>query len=502
MTEVEQEYTNMFQRLLLAHIVKDETMFEAAEPVRLDDFEVVPCQVVLEAVRMGHSKTGKLPDTDSLAMVAAEVALNADGRYQSFLRAEEHQALADLIGWLDRTAPTSTDYFVKELPRFIKGIRAAKILDASRNESVTGSAADGVIGKLKALEDAVEKEFSKEEIPFVTPAQNPGLFNKNDWVPPISTGLPSLDKFLSGGPSRKEVCLISAPSGVGKTNVLIHLLVAASYARIHGLGFSLELPGRKMLGRASAMVAGIDAEWLKKPVELWDEDPLRRVSVATTSNPVMERISFLDYSSNKPTLTEIEKRIAQWKAGLRAKGVPEEDIGIVCIDWIDYVSVPFAKKMEDWERYILVAQELGFIARRHNVLIWIANQTTKEAEAKKILRMQDTARGYHLNDAMDLSIGVNLAEESRITEENTGEGMRGRRWLNFSIAKNRNGDLGRVPLFRAPSLRMFDNEAAYNAYQRRLAEVDLAAGAILTPEHAQSIILAQMKGMFAQETIA
>ena len=497
MGDFQQEYTKSFQRLLLANLVKDEALLLAAAAVELTDFEIVPCQVVLEATRDFYAKTKTLPDFDALVHQVRKVCANELGDYKTYIKPEEGPALAELLEWIKLTEPMTPGYFIEELPAFVKGVRAAKILDDSRNDAITGVAADGVISKLKVLESEVEASFKSKETIFITAAEDAGLLSLDDWVPPISTGIPELDNLLTGGVNRKEVCLISAPSGVGKTNLLIHLPVAAAYARLHSLFFSLELPGAKVRGRAISMISGIDAKNLKIPVETWDEKDQALVYMAQYRNEVTKRIAFIDSSEMKPTLDDIERKIIEWKARCAEKGVSDDEAAVVCIDWIDYIQLSFGgKQLDDWERYVLVAQELGFLARRNNVVIWIANQTTRAAEGKTILRMGDTARGYHLNDAMDLSIGANTAEEYRVTEENSGAGQGGRRGMNLSVAKNRNGDLGLVKAFRAPSLRMFSSEAAYAAYLTRIRSVNLTLATCGEKEIAEGLVLAQSEGLF------
>jgi replicative DNA helicase len=496
--DYQQEYNKTFQRILLANIIKNEELFELSAHMELTDFELAPLQVVFEAVRDFHAKTGTLPDHENLVFQSQRVALNSEGVYKSYIKPEEGPALNELLNWLSTTDPAMPDFFRDEIPKFIKGIRAAKILDDSRNQMVSGQVADEVLGKLKTLDESLSKQFTKEENPFVTPADNAGLISDEDWVPPISTGMAKLDRFLSGGGNRKEVCLISAPSGVGKTNLLIHMCVAAAYARLHSVTFSLELPGSKMRGRSAAMVSGIDAENLKIPLSMWDEQDIILMLMAQKKNEVMKRMSFVDSSTTKPTLSTIEKRIVEWKEMCADNGISDDEAAVVCIDWIDYIQAPFgANKLEDWERYIIVAQELGFMARRHNVVIWTANQTTRQAEGKTILRMGDTARGYHLNDAMDLSIGANIADESRVTEENKGDGQQGRRFMNLSVNKNRNGDLGVAHVFRAPTLRMFDSDEEYEAYVRRIGSIQRSIGkGEITDDIAEAMVRAQQEGMF------
>jgi len=473
--DFKQMYNKSFQRLMLAHLVKDQDLFEKAEVLEVNDFETAPCQTVWEAAKDYYRMTGRLPDKTALELHVHKVALNAEGLFKSYIKPEEAPALLDLVDWIASIDPINCDYFAEELPSFIKGVRTSKIMDEGRNAIIMGGQADELISRLQALKSQVDERFAEEMNIFITAKEDPGFITLDEYIPPIPTGLPPLDQKLGGGVNRGEVCLVQAPSGVGKTNLLLHFALAPAYSRLHGLFFSLELPGKKVRGRYISMASGMEAENLKIPYNHWEDSTWELAASTLAHNPVLDRTTFVDFSTHKPTTAELERRIIEWKKLRRDQGIPEEQLAVVCIDWVDYVRPPFVtkKNMEDWERYIMVAQELGFIARRNNVVIWIANQTTKEAERKAIMRMGDTARGYHLHDAMDLSIGANIHPDDKPNEDGE-EGLAsppGCRKMVFTIMKNRNGDLGSFEAFRAPSLRMFENQQSYFTYRSALNSI-------------------------------
>lgn len=493
----EQEYNKSFQIMMMSHLVKDKDLFEKAEALEISDFSTAPLQVVWEACKDYYRITGRLPDHEALKLSVQKVALNAEGAFQSYIKPEEAPALWDLLIGIEKAVPFNSDYLAEEIPSFIKGVRTSKIMDEGRNAIIMGGQADQLIDRLQALKNQIDEDFAEELNVFVTAKEDPGFITLEEYVPPIPTGIPELDSKLGGGVNRGEVCLVQAPSGVGKTNLLLNFILAPAYVRLHGLFMTLELPGKKVRGRFSAMASGIEAENLKVPYTNWDGPTWDLATSAIEHNRVMDRVTFFDSSTHKPTTAEIERRIIQWKKLRKEQGVSEEDLAVVCIDWIDYIRPPYVikKNMEDWERYILVAQELGFIARRHNVVIWVANQTTKDAERKTVMRMGDTARGYHIHDAMDLSIGANIHPDDRPNDEDAGSriSMPGCRKMAMSIMKNRNGDLGYFDAFRAPSLRMFEDETAYQNYKQALFRItgnDVNA--------ATARVNAQLKGLFKE----
>lgn len=464
-------YNKTFQCQLLIHLVRDlELLKLATGTLQVTDFELDTCKVIWEAAADYYQEFRKTPDMSILQLQVMKVVQNADNKFKSYVTPEEMEALADLLGMISSTPSLNSDYFKAELPKYIKWIRTSKIVGDYSSNIKAGADPGRMMGQLTEVDRAVDATFITEQ-PFSFVSSDLQLVSSEKPPMRITTGVPRLDDHMDGGLQAGEIGLITACPGVGKSNILTHFCVAANYSGIKSLLFTLELTGAMTKRRYTAMSAGILADRMKEPVETWKEEDLYRLYTVTRPEYITyDACAISEHTSSKITLPKIDAIIEQWRAYCRKRYGTDTDALLVCIDWQRYIIPPTkpsgGERLKHWEESREILVELGFIARRQNVAIWTANQGTADADGKSMLRMNDTASGYHINDPTTVSIGVGLGAQSKITEENMNSGVQpGDRHLVFSINKNRNGNLSACDIYRAPTLRLFDTEQAYASHR-------------------------------------
>ena len=460
-------FNKTFQVQLLIHIIKDEEMMrQAMDSLEVDDFELPTCQVVWEAAADYYRQYRAMPSMSILQLQVAKVVQNAENKFKSYIMPEEQEALADLMELISGTDALNSDYFRTELPHYVLWIRSSRVIGQYSTAIKAGARPGHLISQLSTLERTVNSSLTSDT-PFSFISSEPEVITTVNTPPRVTTGVPKLDAILSGGPQPGEIGLVTACPGVGKSNILIHLCVAANYAGIRSLFLTLELSRARIKHRYLAMSAGIDADRLKEPVETWGEEDLYRLYTVTRNNyPTFNMAAITEHNTSKVTISMIEGFIDRWRTYHRQQHGSDSDALLVCIDWQKYIIPPnIGRKVEQWEESDVILRELRFVAERQGVVIWSANQGKSNADGKSILRMNDTAFGYHANDALDIGIGVGLGAQSRVTEDTMESGGRGDRHLVFSVNKNRNGDLKACELYRSPTLRLFDNEVAYATHR-------------------------------------
>jgi KaiC/GvpD/RAD55 family RecA-like ATPase len=96
----------------------------------------------------------------------------------------------------------------------------------------------------------------------------------------IPTGMPQLDKALSGGARKGEVCLIMGTTGRGKSVLLNNVGHAGVKHGFCAVYFALEMPARQVATRQDALWSGMRYDQFKgfdfKPSELRDLSDRRR----------------------------------------------------------------------------------------------------------------------------------------------------------------------------------------------------------------------------------
>jgi replicative DNA helicase len=87
----------------------------------------------------------------------------------------------------------------------------------------------------------------------------------------ISTGLPDLDRKLSGGWVRGNLVVIGARPSMGKTAVGLNLALAASRANLTTAMFSMEMASQQIAERLVATASGLAPRLLRSAAELTPE---------------------------------------------------------------------------------------------------------------------------------------------------------------------------------------------------------------------------------------
>lgn len=483
-------YNKIFQYNLLAHLVKSEELLKSSvDKLQTSDFELGVCQVVWEAIQEYYTAYKQLPTPQLFQLTVTKVVHNSDGQYKSYITPEETEALCSLMEFIDGVSETNPDFFRSELPKYIKWVRSSRTISQFKQGLDQGADASHMIEQLAVIQKETSGMLATDNFRYVT--EQPNMLLETHDELRVTTGCGKLDAALDKGPRPGEIGCITACPGTGKTNTLLHLAVSAASVYIDNLVFSLELPGPKMSRRYMAMLAGIPAQLTKKGMAEWPEPDLMRFAMVTDPRyPAANKTVIIDASQGKISCAKIEDTIGRWKEHtVKLTGTCKNNL-LVCIDWLKYILWPTAGKKDEWAVLTDVCQELGFIAKRQGVVIWTANQGKAEADGKTLLRMKDMAFAYHINDALDISIGLALSANSRVTEEDLTNNRVKSRNLMFNINKSRDNDIAACELFQAPTLRFFDSEPMYNSYNHKLKSIAYDPRALhraSIPQHIQQL---------------
>lgn len=484
-------YNKSFQYSLLAHVAKCDDMMKAAyDKLQISDFELGVCQVIWEALAGYYGAYKVLPTPELFQVEVAKVVVNANGEYKSYITPEETDALMSLMEFIAGTVEFNPSYFKAELPKYLRYVRHSRTLSQFRQQMDQGGDTRPLMHQLNAIDKEAEGMLAEDDMHYAT--EHHDLLMETVHELRVTTGCGKLDAALDKGLRPGEIGCITACPGTGKTNTLLHFAAAAASVDIESLVLSLELPRWKMNRRFLAMMAGIPAQLTKKGVKEWPEPEQMRMAMVTHPDyPGACKTVIMDMSRGKVTCSQIEDTIGSWKDRTKKlKGTCENNL-LVCIDWLKYILWPSATKKDEWAVLTDICQEIGFIAKRQGVVIWTANQGKSEADGKTLLRMKDMAFAYHINDALDVSIGLALSTSSRVTEEDLVNDVKVKsRNLMFNINKSRDNDIAAVELFQAPTLRFFDSQQQYNKYEHDLRTLQYNMRAMHSasiPEHIKQL---------------
>jgi len=231
----------------------------------------------------------------------------------------------------------------------------------------------------------------------------------------ITTGWENMDKITGGGCGRKELGVVIAPTGVGKSMVLVHLGATALKAGMTVVHYTLELRDTVIANRYDSCITGIPLD------ELMD----RKTEIRDFLKDIDGTLIVKEYPTKTATTNTIRAHLEK----LKQQGIIPD---MIIVDYADLLRT-LSTRREKREELESIYEELRAIMMENNVVGWTASQTNRTGLQAEIITMQSISEAFNKCFIADLIFSV-----SRTTEDKQKNGGR------IYIAKNRNGQDGLV----------------------------------------------------------
>jgi len=258
----------------------------------------------------------------------------------------------------------------------------------------------------------------------------------------LTTGFRDLDRYINeGGPTKKDVFIWMAPTGVGKSLVLINTGIMNFRRNLKVLHITLELSEFKTKQR---YVSAISKTATKSLIESRDRVTAIMNRESSSHGGGIIIYEFPPEEISVDTIYQVIKWLKKTKAWF-------PDVVIV-----DYLELMMSRRShynkDDYIRQKRVSTELRGLATNEEVLLFSATQTNREQSSKKgesgPIDVNRVAESYGKMMPSDYVVSLNQSPE---------EYQHGR--FRFYIAKNRNG-----PKFKTISAKV--------NYETMVVEVD------------------------------
>ena len=231
----------------------------------------------------------------------------------------------------------------------------------------------------------------------------------------ITTGWQKMDEITGGGGGRKELGVVIAPTGVGKSMVLVHLGANAVKAGLTVVHYTLELRETVIASRYDSCITGIPLD------ELMD----RKEEIREMINDFDGTLIVKEYPTKTATTNTIRAHLEK----LKQQGIVPD---MIIVDYADLLRTVSARS-EKREELESIYEELRSIMMEHNVVGWTASQTNRTGLQSEIITMQSISEAFNKCFVADFIFSV-----SRTADDKQTNGGR------IYIAKNRNGPDGLV----------------------------------------------------------
>jgi replicative DNA helicase len=236
---------------------------------------------------------------------------------------------------------------------------------------------------------------------------------------PVSTGWSRVDDICKGGIGSSELGVVIAPTGAGKSMVLVSLGAQAVQDGKTVVHYTLELSDTAVGSRYDSKITGVPLRDLFHSKEL-----------------IRERIQDVEGNliiKEYPTKSASTSTIANHIERLKKRGIIPD---LIIVDYADLLRPVKAssEKRHDLEN---IYEELRGIAQTIKCPVWTASQTNRSGLNAEIITMEAISEAF--NKCFVADFIFSLSRTAADKQANTGR---------IFIAKNRNGPDGLVfPVF-------------------------------------------------------
>lgn len=226
----------------------------------------------------------------------------------------------------------------------------------------------------------------------------------------ISTGWKVLDGMTQGGLGSGELGVVIAPTGAGKSMVLVHLGAAALKQGKTVVHYTLELDDKTIGRRYDAAISGIPLDSL----------PFKKDVILEKLKDVTGKLIIKEY----PTKTASPETIRNHLTKLKERDI---DVGMIIVDYGDLLR-PSVTRKEKREELETIYEELRGIAKENECPCYTASQTNRTGYNEAVVTMNSISEAFSKCFVADLIFTVSRTVDDKKT--NTGR---------IFLAKNRFG---------------------------------------------------------------
>ena len=250
----------------------------------------------------------------------------------------------------------------------------------------------------------------------------------SDELKPISTGISTLDNYITGL-NKSDLILLAARPGMGKTAFALNIASNAAL-KLHKkvAFFSLEMSKEQLSSRMLSSLAVIESQKIKTG-KMTEDEWTRLIS----AGDILSKTEM--YLDDTPSIT-----VPAIKAKLRRL----KDVQLVVIDYLQLLQS--GRRIENRVQEVSeITRNLKILAKELNVPVITLSQLSRDSEKRADHRPQlsDMRDSGSIEQDADIVLFLyrksyyNDGEEKEDEDRDSGECI---------VAKNRHGEMGTVPL--------------------------------------------------------
>lgn len=267
----------------------------------------------------------------------------------------------------------------------------------------------------------------------------------------LMTGLETFDRNL-GGLFPGELFILAARPGVGKTSLGCQIAHHFGAKGRHVLFVSLEMGHAELAMRVLASLSGVSSKRIRTArINQQDQSAL-----ADASGPLSETSIWI-YDAPKTTVSDIRRR---------ARRMARNGLSLIVVDYLQRLT-PDDARANRYEQVGQISRGLKALARELNVPVLCMCQSGRDADKEEKPKLSWLRESGDIEADADV-VAFLMVESDADGDEQTPRGAM------LDIAKNRNGETGKIKLLWIPYRTMFEcvEQPPTQRTQERYAEFD------------------------------
>ena len=230
---------------------------------------------------------------------------------------------------------------------------------------------------------------------------------------PVSTGWDEIDKISNGGLGKSELGVVIAPTGAGKSMVLVHLGAEALKQNKTVVHYTLELQDTVVASRYDSCITSYPLSDLKNfKSEIYD-----------VVKDIEGKLIVKEYPTKSASTNTIKTHLTK----LQKRGIKP---GLIVVDYADLLR-PVTVRKEKRNELESIYEELRAISQEFECPVWTASQTNRSGLNAEVITMEQISEAFNKCFVADFICTISRTIEDK--QKNQGK---------MFIAKNRNGPDG------------------------------------------------------------
>lgn len=385
------QFQDSIQRGIIYLSKTDESFLLQVMPMVRDEyFEFPSHQKMFAVIIQFFLNYKKLPTDDQLLEETKKVMASNElfGDYRDELEA---------INNLDEKSIDNQEYYLDLVEEFAK--------EQAVKDAILKSVDHLKKKNFGAIEDEVRSAFSVNRNVDLGTNYFSGIkerwerLNSQQLVPKFRTPFETLNEALDGGMAHKEMAMVVAPPGVGKSLFLANQAARSVLDGHNVLYVSLEMAEDRVAQRLDSIFTRIQQSELSNRVEDIEE----RLEIISKQWEDRGKLMVKEFPTKRLSVTGLRAFLNQ------LKNYEDFTPDVLIVDYLELMKTD--RDMAEYQGQERLAQELRGVASEYGCLVWTATQTNREGKKVNIITDAELADSYGKIRVCDLVFSINQTEQ-------------------------------------------------------------------------------------------